>query len=88
MNERGEEEDRRELACVAPSRRARARLGAVIRSSRSTVSTAQLRVLRPFHLPPIKQVLYLRSYLVDPEGELISRSASHLDAFSGYPERT
>ena len=30
----------------------------------------------------------MRSYLVNPEGELISRSASHLDAFSGYPERT
>jgi len=59
-----------------------------IRSSLSTVSTDQLQVLRLFHLPPIKHVISVRSYLVNPEGELISRSASHLDAFSGYPERT
>jgi len=57
----------------------------VIRSSRSTVSTDQLQASQLFHLPPIKHVLYMRSYLVDPEGELISRPASHLDAFSGYP---
>ena len=39
-------------------------------------------------MPPIKQVVYLRSYPVNPVGNLISRRASHLDAFSAYPYRT
>ena len=54
----------------------------------STISTAQLHRLPGFHMPPIKQVIFLRSYLVDPVGNLISRRASHLDAFSAYPNRT
>ena len=54
----------------------------------STISTAQLRRLPHFHMPPIKQVFSLRSYPVDPVGNLISRRASHLDAFSAYPNRT
>ena len=28
----------------------------------STISTVKLRILLPLHLPPIKQVVYLRSY--------------------------
>jgi len=39
-------------------------------------------------MPPIKQVISLRSYLVAPVGNLILRRASHLDAFSAYPNRT
>ena len=54
----------------------------------STISTAQLHRLPDFHMPPIKQVFSLRSYPVDPVGNLISRRASHLDAFSAYPDRT
>ncbi len=54
----------------------------------STISTAQLHPSRGFHMPPIKQVVSLRSYPVDPVGNLISRRASHLDAFSAYPDRT
>ena len=54
----------------------------------STISTAQLHLLPSFHMPPIKQVISLRSYPVDPVGNLISRLASHLDAFSAYPNRT
>src|SRR3954462_6705416 len=54
----------------------------------STISTAQLHWLPSFHLPPIKQVISLWSYPVDPVGNLISRRASHLDAFSAYPNRT
>ena len=54
----------------------------------STISTAQLRRLPDFHMPPIKQVVSLRSYPVDPVGNLILRRASHLDAFSAYPNRT
>jgi hypothetical protein len=54
----------------------------------STVSTAQLHPSPDLHMPPIKQVVSLRSYPVDPVGNLISRRASHLDAFSAYPNRT
>ena len=54
----------------------------------STVSTAQLHPSPDFHMRPIKQVVYLRSYPVNPVGNLISRRASHLDAFSAYPCRT
>ena len=54
----------------------------------STISTAQLHWLPSFHMPPIKQVISLRSYPVNPVGNLISRLASHLDAFSAYPNRT
>ena len=54
----------------------------------STISTAQLHPSPDFHMPPIKQVVYLRSYPVKPVGNLISRRASHLDAFSAYPCRT
>ena len=51
----------------------------------STISTAQLHWSPSFHMPPIKQVISLRSYPVDPVGNLILRRASHLDAFSAYP---
>ena len=54
----------------------------------STISTAQLHPSPDFHMRPIKQVVYLRSYPVNPVGNLISRRASHLDAFSAYPCRT
>ena len=54
----------------------------------STVSTAQLHPSPNFHMRPIEQVVSLRSYPVDPVGNLISRRASHLDAFSAYPDRT
>ena len=54
----------------------------------STISMAWLYALRHLHVPPIKQVVYLRSYPVNPVGNLISRRASHLDAFSAYPCRT
>ena len=54
----------------------------------STISTAQLHPSPDFHMPPIKQMVSLRSYLVNPVGDLILRRASHLDAFSAYPNRT
>ena len=39
-------------------------------------------------MPPIKQVVYLRSYPLNGVGDLILGWASHLDAFSGYPLHT
>ena len=57
-------------------------------SKPSAISTARLNALLRFHLPPIKQVVYLRPYPVYPVGDLILGQASRLDAFSGYPCRT
>ena len=62
--------------------------GAGIEVKPSTISTAQLHPSRGFHMPPIKQMVSLRSYPVNPVGNLILRRASHLDAFSAYPNRT
>ena len=49
------------------------------------ISTARLSASPRLHLPPIDQVVYLGPYR---KGELISGTASRLDAFSGYPRRT
>ena len=55
----------------------------------STISTVKLKTLLPFHLPPIKQVVYLWSYSRRTGmGDLILGWASHLDAFSAYPFQT
>jgi len=54
----------------------------------SAISTAWLNPSRGVHLPPINQLVSLGPYPVDPVGTLISRRASRLDAFSGYPCRT
>ena len=48
-----------------------------------TISTGWLNVSQRLHLRPINLVVF-----EDSLGELISRGASHLDAFSGYPVRT
>ena len=65
------------------------RLGQLLKEVKpSTISTAQLHWLPSFHMTTIKQVISLWSYPVDPVGNLISRRASHLDAFSAYPNRT
>jgi len=40
------------------------------------------------HSRPINLVVYQGSYSLKGMGELISRLASRLDAFSGYPVRT
>jgi len=45
-------------------------------------------VLPPFQIRPINLVIYQGSYSLKGMGEFISRSASRLDAFSGYPIRT
>jgi len=41
-----------------------------------------------FHLRPINPVVYWGPYQVNPEGVLILKRASRLDAFSGYPFQT
>lgn len=48
-----------------------------------TISTSQLNALLRLHLWPIDEVVYL-----GPQGYLVLRGASRLDAFSGYPVRS
>ena len=47
------------------------------------ISTSQLNALLRLHLWPIDEVVYL-----GPQGYLVLRGASRLDAFSGYPVRS
>ena len=48
-----------------------------------TISTSQLNALLRLHLWPIDEMVYL-----GPQGYLVLRGASRLDAFSGYPFRS
>ncbi len=52
------------------------------------ISTSQLQPLLTFHLWPINPVVYWEPYPIKWVGALISKQASRLDAFSGYPSRT
>ena len=57
-------------------------------SSPRPISTGLLRTLLCFQIRPINLVVYQGSYPLKEVGEFISRSASRLDAFSGYLVRT
>src|SRR5262245_42746864 len=57
-------------------------------SSPRPISTGLLHALLRFQIRPINLVVYQGSYSLKGMGELILRSASRLDAFSGYPIRT
>ena len=57
-------------------------------SSPRPISTGLLRTLLRFQIRPINLVVYQGSYSLKGMGEFISRPASRLDAFSGYPIRT
>jgi hypothetical protein len=57
-------------------------------SSPRPISTGLLSALPRLHSRPIYLVVYQGSYSLEGMGELISRLASRLDAFSGYPVRT
>ena len=47
------------------------------------IRTGQLRALPPLHTRPIDVMVYH-----GPQGDLVSRWVSRLDAFSGYPVHT
>jgi hypothetical protein len=47
------------------------------------IRTARLRTLPCFHLRPIDVMVYH-----GPQGDLVLRGVSRLDAFSGYPVHT
>ena len=51
------------------------------------ISTGRLNTSPCVHLRPINLVVYQGPYSVVPMGDLISRLASRLDAFSAYPFR-
>ena len=57
-------------------------------SSPRPISRGLLSALLHLHSLPINLVVYQGSYSLKEMGELISRPASRLDAFSGYPIRT
>src|SRR6266852_6832558 len=61
-------------------------MGKIYGQAERPISTGQLHALLRFHLPPIKVVVFdWPSYAaVAALGDLISRHASRLDAFSGY----
>ena len=56
-------------------------------SSPRRISTGLLIALLRLHSRPIDLVVYQASYSLKGMGELISRLASRLDAFSAYPCR-
>ena len=62
-------------------------LGNKYPSSPRPISTDRLSALLRVHRRPINLVVYQGSYSLKGMGELISRTASRLDAFSGYPFR-
>jgi hypothetical protein len=53
-----------------------------------TISTGLLHASLRFHIQPIDLVVYQGPYSLKGMGGFISRSASRLDAFSGYPIQT
>lgn len=59
-----------------------------LRTSPRPISTGQLHTSRCFHIRPINPVVYWEPYPIKWVGVLISKQASRLDAFSGYPSRT
>ena len=58
------------------------------RTSPRPISTGQLHPSQGFHTRPINPVVYRESYPLKEAGDLISKQASRLDAFSGYLSRT
>src|ERR1700744_4445155 len=52
------------------------------------ISTGPLHPLQDFHVRPINPVVSREPYPLKVVGGLISKQASRLDAFSGYPSRT
>ena len=73
-----------------PQNRTADRLKAGIKnpSSPRSISTGSLSALLRLHDRPINLVVFQGSYSLKGMGELISRWASRLDAFSGYPVQT
>ena len=65
---------------IAVDRQVRQRRNPVGTTKFSTVSTGSLKTSLPLHVQPINPVVFRGSQAI-----FISRGASRLDAFSGYP---
>ena len=76
------------LLARAPSRRSRHPSAVAAPWVRGRLEALGLLVLLGYHLQPINVVFFNEPYGVDPQSCLVSRRASHLDAFSGYLFRT
>ena len=70
------------LRCMLPNQQANLASTGSNQAYRA-ISTGQLNMLPCLHLRPIDEVVYL-----GPQGYLVLRGASRLDAFSGYPFRS
>ena len=84
--------DRQRQRRAGPSRRTPERARTIKQESKKIpsprpISTGRLNTLPCVHLRPINLVVYQGPYPVNPVGDLISRQASRLDAFSAYPFR-
>ena len=63
--------------------------GGIYGQAARPISTGKLNPFLGLHLRPINLVIFEGpSVPFTREGDLILRWASHLDAFSGYPDRT
>ena len=74
-----------------PSKLHSGRVGVLSRDEKTRpriISTGLLHALLRFHIQPINLVVYQDPYFLEGMGGLILRSASRLDAFSGYPFQT
>ena len=60
----------------------------IVKSRPRIISTGLLHALLRFHIRPINLVVYQDPYSLEGMGGFISRLASRLDAFSGYPIQT
>src|SRR5581483_7523375 len=60
----------------------------LFKSRPRAISTGPLNTLLCVHVPPINVVISHGPYSLEGMGSLISRWASRLDAFSGYPIQT
>jgi uncharacterized protein YbgA (DUF1722 family) len=63
-------------------------IGSCSKSRPRAISTGLLHALLRFHSRPINVVVSHGPYSLKEMGSLISRWASRLDAFSGYPVQT
>jgi hypothetical protein len=74
-----------------PSKLHSGRVGVLSRDEKTRpriISTGLLHALLRFHIQPINLVVCQDPYSLEGMGGLILRSASRLDAFSGYPFQT
>ena len=73
------------VECQPHSEREHTKQARRVQVSHRPISTSQLHALLRFHIWPINPVIYRGPPTQKVYGYLISKQASRLDAFSGYP---